>query len=595
MRIICPKCGTEYFLESEQLDTGGTPVQCSACEHTFTVYGPDAAKPDEEPRTDPGRHTPTPKPATPPPAPPPRAPVARPPPPPLARSRSASLFLAQGDRIYKVKDVATLQRWIVEKRVLPNDRVSIDGKSWDEVADRGDLRAFFAIIDQLKSAKRELRKQRVSGELGTADASEEDTRRPPGDSGRTEAVRETVRASAPSGDSVLIPMGTANTGETPPLAYGSGGMASPPVQTPPAASQSMPPVVPPPAAAASLHDPPAPALDDKAMSSPGIPGTPPPPSEAADSFFRKPAVPQDPFQSGQVATNDNLKQTRNVPVQSPTPPPAQVGESAIATPTGPRRSISDADIAIRMVNPSDDFDPDQTFEDEFYSRPSGRGFYLLLLLLAVAVGAALWYFLAGPGRGDVYSTRGTPTAEATPEPTPEATPEPTPEALADATSEPTAEPTPAVSAKPKPTATAKPTPKATAAKPTAAKPKPKPKSASRADHMKAADSARGRGQYSAAATAYEAALAADPKNFRAALQLGWMNVELGRNQAGIDAFKKALGLRSSSAESHYGLGLAYQARGQVQQAITHYERVVELDPDGRDTREVKAILRQLKP
>lgn len=607
-------------------------MQCSACEHTFTVYGPDAGKADDEPRTDPGRQAPAPPP--PPPPTPPRAPAAaRPPPPPLSRSRSGSLFLAQGDRIYKVKDVATLQRWIVEKRVLPNDRVSLDGKSWDVVSERADLRAFFAIIDQLKSAKRELRKQRTSGELGRADRSEEDTHGPRDALDRTDTVRET----APGAEGVVTPAGAAATGEAPPRAYGSGivtpppsepparptdslpehGMAPPAALTPTAsqstplgASQSIPPAasqhIPvgasqsmPPAASASspLLDPPAPSRSQQAMSSPGMPGPAPEGVVGSDSFFGEVAAPVGPFDSGEVATSDNLKETRNVPVQRPTSPPQEVQPAGAATPTGPSRSVSDSDIAIKMVNPSDDFDPDQTFEDDFYRRPSGRGFYLLLLLLFVAIGAGLYYFLMGPGRGDPYADA--PRAEATPTPAAEPSPEPTAEAIADAegepspaaTPEPTPEPTPAATPKAQQTPTPTSTPKARPA----ARPTPKPTASRRVDHMKAAEAARGRGKYADAATSYAEALAADPKNFRAALQLGWMNVELGRNPAGIAAFNKALALRSSSAEAHYGLGLAYQARGQVQQAITHYERVVELDPDGRDTREVKAILRQLKP
>ena len=61
----------------------------------------------------------------------------------------------------------------------------------------------------------------------------------------------------------------------------------------------------------------------------------------------------------------------------------------------------------------------------------------------------------------------------------------------------------------------------------------------------------------------------------------------------MSAFKKALALRSSSAEARYGLGLAYQARGQVTQARAEYEKALELEPAGRDAREIRAILSQL--
>jgi len=155
LRIVCPRCATEYFLESDQLDRDGTPVQCSACEHVFTVYPGGAS----------GSHAPADgdsEAATAPPQPP--EPEVVPPPPPLDASKRG-LFLAQGDRIYKVRDFATLQRWVVEKRVLPGDRLSLDGKSWEVVSSRADLRPFFAVIEQLKVTKRSL--QRVRKERDT--------------------------------------------------------------------------------------------------------------------------------------------------------------------------------------------------------------------------------------------------------------------------------------------------------------------------------------------------------------------------------------------------------------------------------------------
>jgi predicted Zn finger-like uncharacterized protein len=556
VRIICPKCGTEYFLESEQLDAEGTPVQCSACEHTFTVYGPDGSRGGER-QTDPAAAAPVP--------PPPSRPApARPPPPPPrppspkspARAGGGSLFLAQGDRIYKVKDAATLQRWIVEKRILPNDRVSDDGKAWEVVSTRSDLRPFFAIIEQLKSARRELRKV------------ESQTSLPP------------AGIDAP---------GALTTGEPPLLA---------------AASAPTPPPAPPSAAT----PPPAPAA-------PELPPGPGAPSEAAESFWRMQNVselPQEVDAGGDSAVN--LRATRPVPVQRDVPetrtvpsapPPGR--QDAIATPTGPTPAIRQADVSRNdLPRPADDFDPDQTFsevDDSF--EPRRGGLFLPLLALLVLVGAgAIWYFQVGPGRPDVYSSGGaatvadasTPAPEASPAPTPEEPPaeaEPTPSAP-DPTPEPATTPAPP----PRPTPQVAPRPARTprpAATPTRTRPEPASAPPPRGDPMKEGDAARSRGNFADAAAAYERAMAADPSNFEAALQAGWMNVELGRNADAVGAFKKALALRGTSAEGHYGLGLAYQARGQVQAAIAEYERVVELDPDGRDTREVKAILRQLAP
>jgi len=152
LRIVCPRCATEYFLESDQLDRDGTPVQCSACEHVFTVYPAGSSQSQSQVPADGDSEV-----ATAPPSPP--KPSVVPPPPPL-ESAKRGLFLAQGDRIYKVRDFATLQRWVVEKRVLPGDRLSLDGKSWEVVSSRADLRPFFAVIEQLKVTKRSLSRVR---------------------------------------------------------------------------------------------------------------------------------------------------------------------------------------------------------------------------------------------------------------------------------------------------------------------------------------------------------------------------------------------------------------------------------------------------
>jgi predicted Zn finger-like uncharacterized protein len=569
LRIICPKCGTEYFLESEQLDQEGTPVQCSACEHTFTVYGPETPRKVDR-QTDPAAAPPLPPPTPKLPTPtPPAAPLGRRTPTPRnagskssGRSRGASLFLAQGDRIYKVKDAATLQRWIVEKRILPNDRVSSDGKSWDVVSARPDLRPFFAIIEQLKSAKRDLRK--VESQVALPPVGGHD---------------------APA---------LAQSGDAPPVAL----PPAPPPTPKPAEELTEPPGPVAASASASLDPSAAFAASQASIGSQA-------PQGAQDSFWKMKDVSELPEELAEsdVTGSANNMETRAVPAQVPSTRKVPVeGEASrsqqngIATPTGPTPAITTAELAsAQLPSPSSDFDPNQTFSDDddtFEAAPVRSMFVPVVLLVVAGAAAAIWYFQVGPGRTDVYSTGNrvadastpTPVAEASPEVSPEEAPEPTPQATPEATPAPTPKATPKPKTTPKPKAT-----------PGSSRTKPAAGARSKVDHLKAGDAARGRGQFAKAADAYAKALDADPSNFQAALQAGWMNVELGRNAAAVSSFKKALKLRGTSAESHYGLGLAYQARGQVSAAIAEYERVVELDPDGRDTREVKAILRQLKP
>ena len=53
------------------------------------------------------------------------------------------VLLRQDGVSYHVPDVATLQRWIVERRVLPTDELDFGGGQWVQAGDRPDLASFF--------------------------------------------------------------------------------------------------------------------------------------------------------------------------------------------------------------------------------------------------------------------------------------------------------------------------------------------------------------------------------------------------------------------------------------------------------------------
>ena len=274
-----------------------------------------------------------------------------------------------------------------------------------------------------------------------------------------------------------------------------------------------------------------------------------------------------------------------------------------------------------------DFDPDQTFEGLKAVRPSegaGGAFYATLVLL-VGFGLLLgWYFLLGPGQTVVFGdpnaavtlpqdeppsaasvtddpaveastdesdgqVNGDGQAEADPAPAAEGEPTPKPAPKADTKPAPKADtrPAPTAAAKPAPTAVAKPGPTATA------KPAPKPTKTASA-LKKAGDRARDRGDFRGAAAAYRDALELSPSDVTLHTELGWSYIELSKNADAATHFSRATVLAPQRAEAHYGLGLAYQSMGRRAQAITEYRKVIELDPNGNDTLEVKALLRQLE-
>ncbi|MCO4771087.1 MAG: zinc-ribbon domain-containing protein [Deltaproteobacteria bacterium] len=730
MRIVCPKCDTEYALDAAQLAADGTPVQCSACEHTFTAFptgktessgtgdtstaampaaqGSNASTPpgDEKSATEPGAAVPRdPTPPAHPTAdieppdvsrspesstpsrrpgkaraqsaamgrggdlsiPPKDAGGVNPPPPPL-KAGGGRLFLAQGDRIYKVKDIATLQRWVVEKRVLPADRLSRDGKSWDVVSSVAELRPFFTVLDQLKQTKRALSKSRKATSeakklrrLSTPGVPVPQRRQPP-----PPVLPADRPAHLPPGSESLAAQERAVVSLSDDVSAG----ATTPVgledlQTAEARrlaamerlEGSTPPAVPSDGATPSLDEPGAP---DRAGTSPVPEQAPDPgtPSEEKEAAAAAPTAPGSSAASGKaspasddsraVATVEDLPDSDDDLADSffgagmesddGVPDPFDVGTAPDGfVPSGARvtrsfttpGTVESSDqlpmpesIQVPTQDAPGDFDPDQTFDGLKTVRPNegvGAPFWgFVLLLLAVGVVAG-WYFLMGPGRTSVF---GDPTAGLTPPPTAEeaaesttdgATPEDEPsadeggsaegadgDAVADAagdeTPQPTPEPTPVPVAEPTPEPTPEPVaePARSAEPETPAPVKKAAPTRSASALRKAGDRARDRGDFRGAAEAYRAAVELKPGDANTHIELGWSYIELGKNSDASTHFQRATSLRPNAPEAHYGLGLAYQSMGRNQQAATEYRKVIELDPNGRDTLEVRALLRQLE-
>lgn len=673
MRIVCPKCETEYALDASQLAPEGTPVQCSACEHTFNAYPTGASgkgepptkvmpAPDEDSApvlpemadthtdgdSDEGQDedVPTaPRRAT-------STPAARAPRAALggggdlaerkkdasaAKSKSGRLFLAQGDRIYKVKDSATLQRWVVEKRVLPQDRLSRDGKTWEVVSTIPELRPFFAVLEQLKQTKKALSKSRKAESRKTSSArrdppppvlpADRPAKVPVGQESLAPQERAVVEladnVSAGAATPVGIRFAQPMREPSPPDDEATDADAESPVDTP-----SDPPAlagpgldVPEPSAESGLHAsieesetddaaesvsaevPEDPAASQKVETVDDVEDVPEDADEGlADSFFG--ATGGDPL-GGNLGPDEKDTRSFKVPGTVETSDHLPMPDT-VQVPTRPARQV--------------DFDPDQTFDGMKTVSPRGEGagtaFYVSLMLLAVLSVVLFWYFLLGPGRDSVF---GDPLAGVEPPPSgevaTEATPEPEGDAVAStdptdaAPDESTPTPAPAEPAspvEPDPTPAPKPTPKPEPTPAPVAKPAPAPRPApeiarpapsppaTAAAFRKAGDRARDRGDFRGAAEAYGEALKLDSGNHAVRIEAGWANIELGRNSDAARHFEKAVSLRPSVAEGYYGLGLAYQSLGRTAEAITQYQRVIELDPNGRDTLEVKALLRQLE-
>ena len=150
------------------MQQGGAPtpysMRCNACGQNFTTHlRPEAgaswagrsAAPDPlaaPPAAQPSASIEPPKRS----APPAAASPYRPPPP--ATPKQPTYTIESDGQRYQVRDLATIQRWIVENRLSRDARLSSDGEWWDRIGDRPEFATFFQMLDrvqELEAAKAE--------------------------------------------------------------------------------------------------------------------------------------------------------------------------------------------------------------------------------------------------------------------------------------------------------------------------------------------------------------------------------------------------------------------------------------------------------
>lgn len=561
MRVICPRCRTEYEFDTARVSQEGTRVKCSSCEHVFTVYPPDVVQATAE-----GRDS--------------LRGVAA-----VAAPQASGILLSQGDRVYRVRDLATLQRWIVEKRVLATDRVALDGETFEAVADRPELKPFLALLEQLRETRKELARER--DRVTSLSLVEAGTNEPP-----THTTAEFNRAR------VLAALGEEDDDGVAPE---------------PSAAGTGPREVPAPSAAVA-PSPPREAGEPGALGSPE--GAAPAPVPGHRTATHPPPSP--PRARGEDPVAAAAPAKAGATPRSPAAAPGSPGGPA------PRRAPS----AVRApaAGPEDGFDPREVLGGR------RRGLAPTLMALGIAggiIGAAFAWMRgggesppAGPvdpdpvetlSRADGEDTRaGGGEALATPAP-PGVDPhdsgisvEPVPPPVA---AEASKKPSPPAGA-PDPSAVAK----AAIAAPTSAdKTKSAPEKAppgpaevalatpaptAAVSAGKAAEEARrhaSAGRHAEAAAAFRRAIAVSPKDASLLIELGWEEVAVGRHGEAADTFRKAVRQNSSIAGAHYGLAYAYDKLGEKDKAVEEYNTCIGLDntasrSDARECASLRDIL-----
>ena len=89
------------------------------------------------------------------------------------------------------------------------------------------------------------------------------------------------------------------------------------------------------------------------------------------------------------------------------------------------------------------------------------------------------------------------------------------------------------------------------------------------------------------------ALQLKPGDSKATLSLGWTQIDLGKNDAALKSFRAVLE-KGPSPEAQYGTGEALRAMGRTTDAVSAFEKYLELAPNGPDAETAKNAIRALQ-
>ena len=121
MDVRCAKCGIEYEFDDAKVTAAGVTVKCTSCGHVFKVKREEPSLPS----------------------------------PPVTGSFAGDgewMVRQPGGSIYRFKELTTLQKWIVERKVSRHDEISKTGRTWKPLGDVAELASFFQVVDAANAA-----------------------------------------------------------------------------------------------------------------------------------------------------------------------------------------------------------------------------------------------------------------------------------------------------------------------------------------------------------------------------------------------------------------------------------------------------------
>jgi predicted Zn finger-like uncharacterized protein len=138
MDVRCPRCQSEYELDDARVSDDGVTVKCSECQHVFRVKRKSLVM-TLPVRDDAGA-------------------AALP---PTSTPREWRVRQPNGNT-YLCKELTTLQKWIIERKVGRDDEISLTGETWKRLGDIPELASFFQVVEDANKARAyELRASQV--------------------------------------------------------------------------------------------------------------------------------------------------------------------------------------------------------------------------------------------------------------------------------------------------------------------------------------------------------------------------------------------------------------------------------------------------
>ena len=138
MDAHCEKCHTKYQLDDARVTESGVRMRCTRCEHVFTVRKAVAVRSSNSPRA----------PLVPPAVESAEAPAA----PSVGDDREWKIRHASGI-IVNFRELRTLHKWILERRVTREDEISLTGKTWNKLGQIKELASFFMLVAEAQGPK----------------------------------------------------------------------------------------------------------------------------------------------------------------------------------------------------------------------------------------------------------------------------------------------------------------------------------------------------------------------------------------------------------------------------------------------------------